>query len=134
MNCSIFMLSSVFMVICFNPVCLYLISKSFNIFLKFFKTSLLYIKQITWSPFPSEPCTAYLANSADSTTTNKPYRMTSAQHFALPHRVKQNSKISNTNQHLENYITLILEFVMKNCLRTSVNLETSSSKNYSVST
>lgn len=57
--------------------------------------------------------------------------MTSAQHFALPHRVKQNS---NTNQYLENHITLILEFVMKNCLRTTVNLESSSSKNYSAST
>lgn len=42
--------------------------------------------------------------------------MTFAQHFTLFYRVKQNCKISDTNQNLENCITLILEFAMKNCL------------------
>lgn len=41
--------------------------------------------------------------------------MTFAQHFTIFYRVKQNCKISHINQNLENCITLILEFAMKNC-------------------
>lgn len=68
------------------------------------------------------------------TTTNKLPRLTSAQQFILFYRVKQNCKINHINQNLENCITLIHEFAMKNCQRIFAGLVTSFKIGFSLST
>lgn len=67
-------------------------------------------------------------------TTNKLPRLTSAQQFILFYRVKQNCKINHINQNLENCITLIHEFAMKNCQRIFAGLVTSFKIGFSLST
>lgn len=60
-------------------------------------------------------CRVYWAESAVLyNITNKLPRMTFAQHSTLFYRVMQSCKISHISQILESYITLILQFAMKN--------------------
>lgn len=60
-------------------------------------------------------CRVYWAESAVLyNITNKLPRMTFAQHSTPFYRVMQSCKVSHISQILESYITLILQFAMKN--------------------